>query len=332
MDRSVESKRIMATNKEQFKDRLVLLECPPLEQPCRDKSDKRTKRGSSCPGRASVDVDREVGRAHRLGHISAMSPNEAADICRGEGNELCRRWKYRAAAARYSAGIALTPLDYRLWNNRAVCFAALKEWQKCMADALRVTQLEPQSTKGWFLFAEALWKDGSASEAKDVLADALQVIPGNLELMGLDSEIDRWEFSSASSRTSSPSNASFAAFARPPKMPSRPCSPASASTNSPMSSLPSSRNSSPSPSCSAHSGQPQELPPSPSSGSIVGAPRRLSRTTSCVGLGDSTNSHRSRSSSSSSRTSRGSGAVHSASLAAVLHGPCRRTASLRLLA
>merc|ERR1719433_2361185 len=120
-----------------------------------------------------IDQDKGTENAHTL---------EQAEICCREGSELCKQRKYKAAAAKYSEGIKLAPKDHRLWSNRAVCYAALQEWSQCSQDALQSTYLKPDSVSGWLLLAKALWKDGSPVMAKSVLAEALDIIPGNPEL------------------------------------------------------------------------------------------------------------------------------------------------------
>merc|ERR1719221_1917930 len=155
------------------------------------------------------------------GTEGSLCTSERAEAYCREGSELCKQRKYRAAAAKYSEGIKLAPKDHRLWSNRAVCYAALKEWSQCSQDALRSTYLKPDCVSGWLLFAKALWKDGMPAMAKSVLAEALEIIPGNPELLVLNSEIDRRSsVSRSSSRTgSSASMNSFRPCPRPPKLP-----------------------------------------------------------------------------------------------------------------
>jgi len=101
---------------------------------------------------------------------------QRAEACRREGNDLLRAarsiskekgteslraaslafQKYETAISKYSEGVALAPEDHRLLCNRAMCYAALKDWAKCREDALRVTKLKPQHVQGWALLAAAL--------------------------------------------------------------------------------------------------------------------------------------------------------------------------------
>eukprot|EP00927_Polykrikos_kofoidii_P062272 TRINITY_DN57081_c0_g1_i1.p1 TRINITY_DN57081_c0_g1~~TRINITY_DN57081_c0_g1_i1.p1 ORF type:complete len:417 (+),score=54.96 TRINITY_DN57081_c0_g1_i1:122-1372(+) len=133
---------------------------------------------------------------------------ERAEACRREGNELYKAAQvlqkqradseggsmtatsqFQAAIAKYSLGIELAPLDHRMRSNRALCFCALKDWPRCREDARKATQLKPDFMKGWFLLAKALWKEGSPAAASRELEVALNLLPGNTDLLALQEEI-----------------------------------------------------------------------------------------------------------------------------------------------
>mmetsp|Transcript_9297 Transcript_9297/g.17131 ORF Transcript_9297/g.17131 Transcript_9297/m.17131 type:complete len:403 (-) Transcript_9297:48-1256(-) len=149
----------------------------------------------------------------------SMEPSPADD-CRRAGNELYRaacmlaqqndahtdgitfgggdggmNWakqaleKYQAAIDTYSRGLETAPDDHRLYNNRALCFAALKMWSKCQEDARHVIRLKPDFKKGWFLLAKALWKEGLLAEAKKEVETALHLLPECSDLLDLQAEI-----------------------------------------------------------------------------------------------------------------------------------------------
>lgn len=139
----------------------------------------------------------------------ARSPQERAEALRHEGNELYKAaqalakqsgpeslsaattalQKYQAAIAKYSEGVELTPQDHRLRSNRALCYAALKDWARCREDAHRVTQLRQDFMKGWFLLAKALWREGAPVAAQRELDAGLRVLPGSSELLALQADL-----------------------------------------------------------------------------------------------------------------------------------------------
>eukprot|EP00427_Karlodinium_veneficum_P015517 CAMPEP_0169142826 /NCGR_PEP_ID=MMETSP1015-20121227/45199_1 /TAXON_ID=342587 /ORGANISM="Karlodinium micrum, Strain CCMP2283" /LENGTH=332 /DNA_ID=CAMNT_0009209603 /DNA_START=98 /DNA_END=1096 /DNA_ORIENTATION=+ len=97
--------------------------------------------------------------------------------------------EYQAAIEAYSEGIRLCPTNHRLWSNRSVCYAALKDWSSSREDASQVTQLEPTFAKGWLLLAKAMWKGVSAESALDAIDVAFHSLPGNADLEALRAEI-----------------------------------------------------------------------------------------------------------------------------------------------
>eukprot|EP00931_Biecheleriopsis_adriatica_P006973 TRINITY_DN108314_c0_g1_i1.p1 TRINITY_DN108314_c0_g1~~TRINITY_DN108314_c0_g1_i1.p1 ORF type:complete len:427 (-),score=56.07 TRINITY_DN108314_c0_g1_i1:4-1260(-) len=156
--------------------------------------------------------------AWRREQQASASSEQIADQCRRTGNELYRAatalvqkhggrfeeptfgpeeldWirrasnKFQEAIDTYSRGIEQVPNDYRLWNNRSLCYAAMKQWAKCREDAKRVTLLKPDFMKGWFLLAKSLWKEGSLLEAKNEIDKALSLLPEDAELLALQLEI-----------------------------------------------------------------------------------------------------------------------------------------------
>lgn len=120
--------------------------------------------------------DFEEKRAQRLGR---------------QGNTLFRQQKYRAAAAKYSEAIELTPTNANLWNNRACCHAALKDWDECWEGAAHATTLKPDFDKAWRLSAKAQWRKGLPIVAKHVCTEGLQHCPESSALLTLNSDIDR---------------------------------------------------------------------------------------------------------------------------------------------
>ncbi|CAK9075999.1 unnamed protein product [Durusdinium trenchii] len=97
--------------------------------------------------------------------------------------------KYQAAIEKYSEGIDLAPTDHRIRSNRALCYSALKDWQKCKEDAAAVIEMRPDFMKGWFLLVKAFWKEGNPVTAQRQLELGLQAIPDSSELLALQEEL-----------------------------------------------------------------------------------------------------------------------------------------------
>lgn len=137
------------------------------------------------------------------------SPAERAEAKRREGNELYKEaqaiyksagaeslsaaavalTKYQAAIVKYTEGLELAPQDYRIRSNRALCYAALKDWGRCREDAQMVIHLKGDFMKGWFLLCKSLWKEGSVLAAQKHLDMALGILPDSQELLALREEM-----------------------------------------------------------------------------------------------------------------------------------------------
>eukprot|EP00929_Paragymnodinium_shiwhaense_P096594 TRINITY_DN58236_c0_g1_i2.p1 TRINITY_DN58236_c0_g1~~TRINITY_DN58236_c0_g1_i2.p1 ORF type:complete len:465 (-),score=104.02 TRINITY_DN58236_c0_g1_i2:142-1536(-) len=137
------------------------------------------------------------------------APARTPDICRQEGNAIyseakeaandagseniaqaaAAAQKYKAAIERYSEGLELNADDHRLHCNRALCYAALCMWARCREDAYRCTQLKQDHLKGWYLYAKALWMEGSTGAAKSRLEDAFKLFPDDAQLLSLQTQI-----------------------------------------------------------------------------------------------------------------------------------------------
>lgn len=150
-----------------------------------------------------------------------------ADELKGEGNQLYRNaqaamatvrsseaadslevrmtamQQYRLAIRKYSDAIQLMPQNHRLWSNRALCHAALKQWDQCREDGLRSTQLKSDFSKGWFLVAKAMWKEGSRSAALKQIEVALRLVSQPEDLLALKENILREVEEKPTSRSSS---------------------------------------------------------------------------------------------------------------------------------
>eukprot|EP00929_Paragymnodinium_shiwhaense_P114312 TRINITY_DN82661_c0_g1_i1.p1 TRINITY_DN82661_c0_g1~~TRINITY_DN82661_c0_g1_i1.p1 ORF type:complete len:404 (+),score=66.84 TRINITY_DN82661_c0_g1_i1:123-1334(+) len=156
----------------------------------------KARPASSGPGKWDPSSDRPASE-------------DRAEMFRRQGNEMFKAAKaldkadsfgadlsaaavynYRAAIEKYSMGIKLAPSDHRLYSNRAICYAALKDWSSCQDDARKTTELKPDFMKGWFMLVKSIWKGGNITQARRELAVALTILPSCPELNSLKSEIE----------------------------------------------------------------------------------------------------------------------------------------------
>merc|ERR1712199_111921 len=54
-----------------------------------------------------------------------------------KGNALFREKKYMEAIEQYTFAVECEPSNHIFYTNRAVCYATMGEWEKCLRDANR---------------------------------------------------------------------------------------------------------------------------------------------------------------------------------------------------
>eukprot|EP00411_Alexandrium_monilatum_P040995 CAMPEP_0175414046 /NCGR_PEP_ID=MMETSP0095-20121207/43464_1 /TAXON_ID=311494 /ORGANISM="Alexandrium monilatum, Strain CCMP3105" /LENGTH=211 /DNA_ID=CAMNT_0016713099 /DNA_START=54 /DNA_END=685 /DNA_ORIENTATION=- len=145
---------------------------------------------------------------------AALPPQKRADGLRRRGDELYSQARattkdqnsmrslaavqeslrtYQAAIECFCKAVELAPTDFRLFANRALCYAAVEDWQRCREDALRCIELEPSCPKGWLILTKALCQLGSAAAARSELERGLAALPACGELLELQAALAEWE-------------------------------------------------------------------------------------------------------------------------------------------
>ena len=93
--------------------------------------------------------------------------------------------KYEAALEEYTKAIELSPQDGVLYSNRSACYAALEQWNECLADATTCLKLKPDWFKSYYRRALALHMMRRNVEARGLCSAGLALEPENKELKGL---------------------------------------------------------------------------------------------------------------------------------------------------
>jgi len=138
---------------------------------------------------AAVATRRTAEKAEQCRRDGNALYKEATAIVKREGMSEEPAHRFEAAIAKYSEGIRLAPKSFQLRSNRALCHMALGDFAQCRADALKVTRIQPDFMKGWFLLVKATWKEDCAAAALPNLQKALEVLPGCSELVALKAEM-----------------------------------------------------------------------------------------------------------------------------------------------
>eukprot|EP00937_MAST-01D_sp_MAST-1D-sp2_P007600 g7600.t1 len=186
-------------------------------------------------GASGMDVDASSAAGASAGATtgSAAAPSVTpsavahADQLRAQGNELFGAGQHAAALAKYSEALEANPRCHRCLSNRSACHAAAGDWASAAEDAQRCTQVQPSFTKGHYRFAMALLRlgDQNALQALVVVQQALQMSPGNGDLIALQRECEsvaraavaaqQQQRQAAASAPAAPAGATAAAVAMP---------------------------------------------------------------------------------------------------------------------
>jgi len=94
-----------------------------------------------------------------------------------------------AAVVTYTEGIRDEPSDHRLYSNRALCYAALQDWDKSKKDALETTKLRPEFMKGWFTLCRSYLMNNEAHVASKEMDKAMKNCQNHPDLVKLQEEI-----------------------------------------------------------------------------------------------------------------------------------------------
>ncbi|CAD7939652.1 unnamed protein product [Amoebophrya sp. A120] len=134
-----------------------------------------------------------------------LMPFERAELARKEGNEFYKKGQiaakennipqaltmYQAAIEKYSEGIRESENDHRLYSNRALCYAVLRDWARAKKDAQRVVEIRSNFMKGWFTLVRSYMMENNIGEAEQQLQKGLRFCDNHADLLKLQDEIQQ---------------------------------------------------------------------------------------------------------------------------------------------
>lgn len=104
-----------------------------------------------------------------------------ADALKAEGNKLFAEKKFAESVDKFTQAIELDPTNHVLYSNRSGAYASLKDWQKALDDASKVTEIKPDWSKGWGRKGTALHGQGDLLGANDAFEEALKLDANNAQ-------------------------------------------------------------------------------------------------------------------------------------------------------
>ncbi|KAI5290520.1 Hsp90 cochaperone [Ascosphaera acerosa] len=110
-----------------------------------------------------------------------------ADALKAEGNKAFAAKDFDLAVEKFTQAIALDPSNHVLYSNRSGAYASLRDFQKALDDASKVTEIKPDWPKGWGRKGAAMHGMGDLVGASDAYEHALSLDPANAQAKaGLD--------------------------------------------------------------------------------------------------------------------------------------------------
>lgn len=128
--------------------------------------------------------------SHRSGQIAAKENNIPQALT-----------MYQGAIEKYSEGIRESQNDHRLYSNRALCYAVLRDWARAKKDAHRVVEIRANFMKGWFTLVRSYMMENNVAEAERQLLIGMKNCDNHPDLVKLQKEINERKSEQESTRT-----------------------------------------------------------------------------------------------------------------------------------
>ncbi|TKA67030.1 hypothetical protein B0A49_07166 [Cryomyces minteri] len=104
-----------------------------------------------------------------------------ADALKAEGNKLFAEKDFQGAVEKFTQAIEAEPTNHVLYSNRSGAHASLKDFDKALEDANKVTEIKPDWAKGWGRKGAALHGTGDLIGALDAYEEAVKLDPANAQ-------------------------------------------------------------------------------------------------------------------------------------------------------
>eukprot|EP00929_Paragymnodinium_shiwhaense_P009695 TRINITY_DN113963_c0_g1_i1.p1 TRINITY_DN113963_c0_g1~~TRINITY_DN113963_c0_g1_i1.p1 ORF type:complete len:396 (-),score=114.59 TRINITY_DN113963_c0_g1_i1:273-1460(-) len=113
---------------------------------------------------------------------AAEDRKRKAEEKRLKGNDMFRASDFMQAAMEYTSALEFDPEFTTVLANRSQCWLKLGDHDKALADAVKVTELDPANAKGWFRKGMSLHAMKRYQEAIPALCEAEKLDPKNKQI------------------------------------------------------------------------------------------------------------------------------------------------------
>lgn len=103
--------------------------------------------------------------------------NKAADQQKEKGNEEFKKGNYEKAIEYYTYATEMDPTNHVFYTNRAMCYAAMKKWDKSLRDAETSLKYKKDWEKGHYRRGMALQNLGRLQEAVAAFQECVKLAP-----------------------------------------------------------------------------------------------------------------------------------------------------------
>ena len=111
-----------------------------------------------------------------------------SDALKAEGNKAFAAKDFSTAIDKFSQAIEVDPSNHVLYSNRSGSYASLKQYDKALEDANKITEIKPDWSKGWSRKGAAEHGVGNLLGANDAYEEALKLDTSNAQAkQGLES-------------------------------------------------------------------------------------------------------------------------------------------------
>jgi len=105
-----------------------------------------------------------------------MSSKQAEDM-KEKGNAEFKKGNYEKAIEFYTYATEMDPNNHVFYTNRAMCYAAMKKWDKSLRDAETSVKLKKDWEKGHYRRGMALQNLGKLQEAVQAFSECVKLSP-----------------------------------------------------------------------------------------------------------------------------------------------------------
>jgi tetratricopeptide (TPR) repeat protein len=107
--------------------------------------------------------------------------SKQADAMKEKGNEEYKKGNYEKAIEFYTYATEMDPNNHVFYTNRAMCYAAMKKWDKSLRDAEKSITIKKDWEKGHYRKGVALQNLGRLQDAVTSFAECVKLAPNSAD-------------------------------------------------------------------------------------------------------------------------------------------------------